>query len=72
MLQVTDGGVFSEGSGFHAQLLAQANGASDDRRGVLSDERYAQLDELRAFRHRERVNNRLYFAKIWSIKISRF
>lgn len=58
VLQVTDGGVFSDGAGFHAQLLAQANETMDDRRNVISDELYAQLDELRVFRHRERNNYR--------------
>jgi hypothetical protein len=58
VLQVSDGGVFAEGAGFHAQLLAQANEATDDRKSVTSDDLYGQLDELRAFPHRERDNYR--------------
>jgi hypothetical protein len=49
VLRVTDGGVFSEGPSFHAQLLAQAGEPTDERRKVISTELYVQLDELRGF-----------------------
>ena len=59
VLRVADGGVFSEGPGFHAQLLAQAGEATDDRREVISNELYVQVDQLRVFRHVERNNYRV-------------
>lgn len=58
VLSVTDGGVFASPDSYHAQLLAQAAEKTDKRKPVVSHELYDKLDELRAFRHRERTNYR--------------
>ena len=58
VLSITDaGGVMDSGS-WHAQLLAQAAEATDDRNELISNNLYNHLDELRGFRHRERANYR--------------
>lgn len=58
VLTVTDGGVFASGESYHAQLLAQAAQNTDKREPVVGQELYGKLDELRSFRHRERINYR--------------
>jgi hypothetical protein len=58
VLNVVDKGVFANSDSFHAQLLAQAAAKTDKRNEVIDKELYDKLDELRRFRHRERVNYR--------------
>jgi hypothetical protein len=58
VLNVVDKGVFATPDSFHAQLLAQAAEKTDKRNEVIDKEIYDKLDELRRFRHRERINYR--------------
>jgi hypothetical protein len=58
LLNVVDKGVFATSDSFHAQLLAQAAARTDKRNAVIDKKLYDELDELRRFRHRERVNYR--------------
>jgi hypothetical protein len=58
-LNVVDGGVYAKSESYHAQLLAQAAEKTEKRREIIGKDLYALLDELRAFRHRERTSYRL-------------
>lgn len=58
LLNVVDKGVYATSDSFHAQLLAQASEKTDKRNAIIDKQLYDELDELRRFRHRERVNYR--------------
>jgi len=55
ILSVVDGGIPSSGESWHARLLAQAAQSSTERDPIISEEVFAMLDKLRAFRHIERL-----------------